>query len=239
MPRYPIRPTDAANSSEGGVGAVDRALTLLMAFREDERPVTLSELSNRTQLVHSTVLRLLASLCHFGLVQRTPDGAYEMGPSVVRLHKIYTSSYSLHTLVPEALRLLVQRTQESASFNVRQGKQRLVLYRVNSPQPLSDQSRAGDLLPLDRGTGGHVLKAFSGAAGKLYDRIRAEGMAATAVSDRSPDLAGISAPVFDANHGLVGALTLTMPAQRYDARHQAVLLEIARSLTQQLGGTAV
>jgi DNA-binding IclR family transcriptional regulator len=171
-------------------------------------------------------------------VQRTPDGGYVVGPSAVRLHKIYTSSFSLDALVPEALRELVERTHESASFHVQQGDHRLVLYRVNSPQPLSDQSRAGDLLPLDRGTGGHVLKAFSGAAGALYDRIRAEGMSAMAISDRSPDLAGISAPVFDAHDRLVGAVTLTMPAQRYDAAHQTALRETARWLTQRLGGSA-
>jgi hypothetical protein len=39
--------------------------------------------------------------------------------------------------------------------------------------------------------------AFSGARGALYDRVRAEGVAAL-VGDRSPELAGISAPVFRA-----------------------------------------
>lgn len=42
----------------------------------------------------------------------------------------------------------------SASFHVRQGNQRLCLFRVDSPQPIRDHIRAGDLLPLDRGVGG-------------------------------------------------------------------------------------
>ncbi|SAI42142.1 transcriptional regulator [Bordetella ansorpii] len=236
MPRYPVRPADAAFSAEGGVTAVDRALTVLTAFRDDDRTLSLAELSNRTQMVRSTTLRLLASLAHFGFVQKTVDGNYALGPSVARLHRVYSASFSLEALVPEALRQLVERTQESASFHVRQGDQRLVLYRVNSPQPLSDQSRVGDLFPLDRGTGGHVLLAFAGAVGDRYDRIRAEGISAMPVSDRTPDLAGISVPVFDARQEVVGAVTLTMPAQRYAVRHCETVRETARALTLKLGG---
>jgi DNA-binding IclR family transcriptional regulator len=33
-------------------------------------------------------------------------------------------------------------TAESASFHVRQGDQRLCLYRVDSPQPVRDSTRA-------------------------------------------------------------------------------------------------
>lgn len=238
MARYPVRPADAAFTAEGGVAAVDRALTLLAAFREDDKALSLSELSNRTGMVRSTTLRLLASLGHFGFVQKTPDGGYALGPAVARLHRVYSASFSLDALVPPALRRLVDRTHESASFHVQQGSQRLVLYRVNSPQSLSDQSRVGDLFPLDRGTGGHVLRAYAGAQGERYDRIRAEGLCAMPVSDRSPDLAGISAPVFDARQELVGAVTLTMPAQRYDAAHCDAVRETARTLTLQLGGPA-
>jgi len=238
MPRYPVRPVDAAFSAEGGVAAVDRALTLLTAFREDDKALSLGDLSSRTQMVRSTTLRLLASLAHFGFVQKTPDGSYALGPAVARLHQVYSASFSLDALVPDALRRLVAQTEESASFHVRQGEQRLVLYRVNSPQPLSDQSRVGDMFPLDRGTGGHVLLAFSGAQGERYDRIRAEGLCAMPVSDRTPDLAGISAPVFNARQEVIGAVTLTMPAQRYAARHCEPVRSTARALTRQLGGPA-
>lgn len=51
------------------------------------------------------------------------------------------------------------------AFHVRQGDQRLVLFRVDSPQGLRDHVRAGDLLPLDRGAGGLVLMAYGGAKG--------------------------------------------------------------------------
>ncbi|OWT63707.1 IclR family transcriptional regulator [Candidimonas nitroreducens] len=236
MPRYPVRPPDAAQIAQGGVTAVDRALTLLTAFRDADSGLTLSELAERAQLVPSTVLRLLASLAHFGFVQKRGDGTYALGSAAAQLYRVYVASFNLQDAVLPVLQALAARTLESASFHVRQGDHRLVLYRVNSPMPLIDQSRAGDLLPLDRGTGGHVLLAFEGEPGAPYDEVRKAGYSAAAISDRSPELAGISAPVFDAEKKLRGAVTLTMPAQRYGAQHIPVVREAADQLTRLLGG---
>lgn len=236
MPRYPTRPSNAEHSAEGGVTAVDRALTVLTSFQETDQHLSLSELSERIGLVPSTVLRLLASLIHFGFVQRRADGRYSLGPAVAKLNHVYALSFNLQEIVLPALQALVEKTKESASFHVQQGKHRLVLYRVSSPQPLSDQSRAGDLLPLDRGSGGHVLLAFSGKKGRDYDRIRKQGYVASPVSDRSSELAGISVPVFNARGELAGALTLTMPVHRYKPEHVPTMLEAARRLTRELGG---
>jgi DNA-binding IclR family transcriptional regulator len=238
MPRYPTRSNEAVTTSEGGVIAVDRALTVLTSFRESDRPLNLSELSERTQLVPSTVLRLLASLIHFGFVQRRADGRYSLGPAIARLNNIYARSFNLQEVVLPVLQNLVEETKESASFHVEQGNHRLVLYRVDSPQPLSDQSRVGDLLPMDRGSGGHVLLAFRGKPGRTYDRIRKQGYAASPISDRSPELAGISAPVFDSAVGLVGAVTLTMPVHRYKEEHVKTVRDAAERLTRELGGSA-
>lgn len=196
----------------------------------------MQQLVERTQLVKSTVLRMLVSLQHFGLMQKLEDGRYALGSWIARLNRIYSASFGLEHVVPPALRALVNATRESASFHVRQGDQRLVLFRVHSSQPLSDHSSAGDLFPLDRGTGGHVSMAFSGAKGKVFDRIRRDKVLAL-VGDRVPELAGISAPVFDASDHLVGAITLTMPRMRYRREHIAAVRAAAAELTKRLGGT--
>lgn len=235
MARYPTKAPLESSSESGGVAAVDRALIVLSAFSEGDRALTLHELAERTQLVKSTLLRLLASLQHFGFIQRMPSGVYSLGTAISRLHGVYTASFGLDTVVPPALRALVEKTRESASFHVRQGDTRVTLFRVNSPQPLSDQSRAGDSLPLNRGSGGHVLLAFSGARGALHERIRKDKIVAL-VGDRVPELAGISAPVFEAGGHLVGALTLTMPKERYTERHIPVVRAAAAALSRQLGG---
>jgi DNA-binding IclR family transcriptional regulator len=236
MPQKAVRPSLAdRNAAPGGAAAVDRALSVLSAFRAGDRSVSLADLALRTGLYKSTVLRLLASLEHARLLMRTEDGRYVLGPELSRLHAIYAAGFSLEAEVMPVLRALTARTRESAAFHVRQGDRRVCLYRIDSPQVVRDHIRPGDPLPLNRGAGGRVLQAFAGAKGAVYDRIRREGIAVLA-GDRVPELTGISAPVFGVDGRLVGALTLTFPTTRHDAAFVPMVRDAARTLTRRLGG---
>lgn len=248
MPRKAQTPSLAdANAAAGGTAAVDRALTLLGAFRAGDATLSLAELAERTQLHKSTALRLLASLEHSNLLQRLDDGRYALGGEVARLHGIYAASFSLDRVVMPVLRQLVGATGESAAYHVRQGQApnqtRLCLYRVDSPHPVRDHIRAGDVLPLHQGTGGRVLSAFGAgdesrkptpSDKRVWARIRADGFM-TAVGDRLAEVAGVSAPVFHMDGSIAAALTLTMPAHRFDERHVGKVLAAARQLSGRVG----
>jgi len=238
MPRKAAQPAQAdEDAAPGGAASVDRALSLLAAFRDGEAALSLAELAQRTRLYKSTALRLLASLEHARLLQRLADGRYALGPELARLHSIYAASFSLDAVVLPALRSLVDATRESAAFHVRQGDQRLCLYRVDSPQLLRDHIRAGDLLPLERGAGGRVLLAFGpggGGRGKLYEQIRRDGFFVSS-GDRVPGLTGISAPVWGAAGELAGALTLTLPDTRLKPSFTNAVCRAAQALSQRLG----
>lgn len=220
---------------------MDRALSLLAAFRGGDSALTLAELAARTELYKSTALRLLASLEHARLVQRLEDGHYALGGEVARLHAIYAVSFSLDRVVLPVLRQLVARTGESAAYHVRQGDARVCLYRVDSPHPVREHIVVGERLPLERGSGGRVLSAFDAELARrgtarerrLYAEIRARGYHA-AVGDRLAEVAGISAPVFHADDSLAASLTLTMPSHRYDERYAKAVLEAARQLSGQV-----
>lgn len=229
------------DAAEGGVAAVDRALSLMTVFGPGDTALSLGELAERTQLYKSTVLRLLASLEHAGWIQRLDDGRYTLGPEVARLHGLYAASFSLERIVMPVLRDLVAITGESAAYHVRQGDARLCLYRVDSPHPVRDHIRAGDLLPLDRGTGGRVLTAFDPVLGQvpgpdqaLYARIRADGFI-TAVGDRLAEVAGISAPVFHADGTIAAAVTQTAPVHRHRASHIDAVRHAAKKLSGRVG----
>ena len=230
-----------AHAAPGGAAAVDRALTLLSAFKAGDTSLGLIELAQRTQLYKSTVLRLLASLEHARLIQKLDDGRYALGAEVARLHGVYAASFSLDKVVLPVLRQLVAITGEGAAYHVRQGEVRLCLYRVDSPHPIRDHIKAGDVLPADRGTGARILIAFGAYPiraedqndRQLYAKIREQGYY-TAVGDRLAEVAGISAPVFKADGTLAGALTLTMPVFRYDLAYVRPVLESARKLGSML-----
>ena len=212
---------------------MDRALSLLSAFRAGDVSLSVTELAERTRLYKSTVLRLLASLAHGGLLRKTTEGQWALGPEVARLAALYRASFSLEDVVLPVMKALVAKTGESVAFHVRQGDQRLCLYRVDSPQLLRDHVRAGDVLPLDRGAGGRVLLAFSGAKGRAYDQVRKDGYILS-IGDRVPGLVGVSAPVWKGGTELVGALTLTVPEGRFKERFVEDLRAAASALCQQL-----
>lgn len=237
MPRKPAQASVAdEQAAPGGAAAVDRAVSVLAAWRDGDRALGVTELAERTRLYKSTVLRLLASLAHGGLVQRGADGRWSLGPELARLAGLYARAFSLEEVVLPEMRALVDETQESVAFHVRQGTQRLVLYRVDSPQLLRDHVRAGDLLPLDRGAGGRVLLAFGGARGALSAQVRRDGYVRVS-GDRVPGLVGISAPVWNAAGELVGALTLTAPESRAQPAFDDALRAAAARITARLGGS--
>ncbi|WP_285411496.1 IclR family transcriptional regulator [Variovorax sp. efr-133-TYG-130] len=231
------------NAAPGGAAAVDRALSLLSAFRPGDEALSLAQFAERTQLYKSTVLRLLASLEHARLIRRQDDGRYALGMEIARLHGLYAASLSVDRIVLPVLRALAATTGESAAYHVRQAQGgswvRLCQFRIDSSHVVRDHVRAGDLLPNDRGAGARVLIAFGpecdlplGAEErKLYEDIRARGYCAL-VGDRTAELAGISAPVFHADGSLAAAVTLTMPTHRYDERY----IEPVRAAAKELSG---
>lgn len=236
MPKSSQPPTVELDSDKTGVAAVDRALATLRAFQKGDDALTLAELAKRTQLYKSTLLRLLVSLERALLIRRHEDGRYSLGPEVARLHGIYADAFSEREVVMGVLKELVEQTGESAAYYVRQGDLRLCLYRVDSPHLLRDQTREGDLLPLDRGSGGRLVLAFTGGVGPVYAKIRKEQLVITK-GELLPELSGITAPVFRANGEFAGAMNLSIPTYRFTASHAKHVQDAAVRLTTLFGGS--
>ena len=220
------------------VAAVERALSVLDAFREGERFLSLAELSDRTGLYKSTILRLIQTLMGAGYLAQDQTGKYFIGPAVFRLSRFYQAAVTPPGLVIPVLQSLVEASSESAGFQVRAGEKRMCLYRVDSPQRLRDNISPGDLLPLDRGAGGRIIMAFGGRQDPRYESIRKRLVVCTA-GETAEGMAGVAAPVFG-SEGFIGALTISGPEFRFDkaavAKFEALLLKAARDLTERLGG---
>ncbi len=223
-----------------GVAAVNRALTIVSAFDGQLEPVTLAELSRRTGLFKSTLLRLLASLEGFGYVVRHPDGRYHLGPTPLRLGCTYQRSTKLGEIVMPIFRDLVAHGAESPSFHVRHDReQRLCVFRLDSHHSTVDTVVTGAVYPLARGAAGKVILAFDGERGAAFDEIRRTCLG-TSYGERNPECAGLACPVFDREDRLAGALSLSGPKVRFTRpnvkRMTVLLFDAAIRLTQALGG---
>jgi len=224
-------------ADDGGVAAVDRALSILDALTDDK--VTLAELSKRTDLYKSTVLRLLKSLERFGYVLRTADGAYRLGSKVLHLGALYQRHFRTSEIVPPVLERVAAELHEGASFYVCEDDKRVCLHRVETTRAVRDSIQVGDRLPLTVGAAGHVLRAFGGARGERFDEIR-QRMYAVSFGERDSETAAVAAPVLGPGNKLIGALSVSGPRYRIEAAGEArlvpVLFKHAKDLTRMFGG---
>lgn len=226
-------------SGSGGVAAVDRALSLLDAFTDQDQKLALAELAKRTGLYKSTVIRLAKSLEKARFLHRSEDGAYRLGSKLLSLGAMYQKHFGIAEIVPQVLRQIVEELQEGASFYVRDETQRLCLHRVEAPRAVRDTIHEGSRLPLTVGAAGHVILAFSGLSGARYDRIRKELYAAS-FGERDPETAAVACPVIGVEQEFVGALSVSGPRYRIEALGVAAILPTlfkhARNLSRTLGG---
>jgi DNA-binding IclR family transcriptional regulator len=189
------------------VAAVENAVSLLNAFSAKEPRLTLTQLAKRTGFSKSTAYRMTGSLLHLGLLVRGTDGVYRLGPALLRLGKIYELSFNLAEIVRPKLAQLVAETGQTAIFYIRENDKRVCLFRHNAPDAFVLNVHEGAHLPLERGSPGRVLLAFSGEPGEIYDEIRRIGYFVS-IGDREAAGAGVAAPVFGQGRHLVGALGL-------------------------------
>ena len=206
---------DASQKDLPGVAAVSRALTILRAFGNDDRRLSLAEISRRTGLYKSTVLRLAESLEAFDFLVRDDRGDFRLGIENLRLGALARLSVGGADEIIAALGELMDRTGESATYYVRRDKMRLALYRVDSPRSVRDHIKAGDLLPLEYGAAGHILSSSKHVengdetAGPRFKSI-------VSLGERDPDVAAVAGPVYFGNR-VVGALSVSGPISRFSA----------------------
>lgn len=245
MPRYSAHNTsDAAEKgtekgAEVGVIAVTRALHILEAFRIGERHLSLAEISRRTGLHNTTVLRLARTLAQSGYMVQREEGEWRLGPAAGWLGARYQAGFDINNVVEPTLRALSQATQESASFYVREGDERACIARVEGPQSVRHHVRIGMRLPLRLGAPGRVILAFSGEPGQVYEAIRRKGYHVS-MGEREVQVSSVAAPVFGLNWRLLGSMCISGPASRLDREqlenHARTVMDAANHLSYALAG---
>jgi DNA-binding IclR family transcriptional regulator len=228
-------------AEQNGVAAVDRALSLLGAFRADDYSLTLTELAQRTGMYKSTALRLIESLVRANYLKRIADGSYQLGAKPFELGAIYQRQLRTAEIVPPILRRVAQALSESASYYVLERDGRLCLHRVDADRMIRDSIREGDWRPLEGGATGTILMAFRGDPGEELDTVR-KALWAASFGGADPEMAAVAVPVFGPGQVLMGALSASGPRYRFEragARSMVpTLMAATRELTRLLGGDA-
>ena len=245
------------------IESVDKALSILECFSDRMPEFSLKQLSEKTGLYKSRILRLCGTLMAHGFLIRMEGSLYRLGPKLMMLGKIYERSNSLISIARPILRELASITGESAKLFVIQGTRRICLVREKGPNPLSYHVDEGESFELYAGAGGKVLLAYSPRefcdqvlGEKVLNRltpativersrleeefttIRERGYASSQ-GELFSEVAGMAAPVFNHENTLCGAVTIAGPIQRFTEDRQREMLDSllgsAHKLTVLLG----
>ncbi|GAB2737509.1 IclR family transcriptional regulator [Salinifilum aidingensis] len=180
-----------------GVGVLDRTVAILDAV--ERTPMGASELARHLGLSVPTTHRLVAAMVTHGLLRRDGSGRHHTGWRFV--------SSALAAAAGPVMEDLREETGESAQVWVQRGEQRLCLVSVESDAELRASLPVGSML---------ALSAGGSAARALTESAPEEPQWFESVSQRTPGLCSVSAPV--RLHGdVVAAVGVSAPVSRVQA----------------------
>jgi DNA-binding IclR family transcriptional regulator len=202
----------AASRAADRAGVVDRVVAILDAL--EPGPAALSSLVTATGLPRATAHRLAVALVRHGLVSRDDEGRFVLGLRLIALGQAAADARPLRMLARRALEELRDQTGESVQLYVVEpgngGQERRCILSLQSPHGLRWIVPEGALLPLDRGSAGHVLAGDAGA--------RAAGTWVASVEEREPGVASVSAPVWAPDGAVLAAVSVSGPVERLSRR---------------------
>jgi len=244
--------------SERHVEAVAKTLSILECFTDSEPELSLKQLTEKTGLNKSRILRLCGTLAGQGFLIRMPWSSYRLGPKLMMLGKVYERTNSLVSVARPILRELASITGESASLFVIEGARRLCLAREEGSSPIRYTIAEGEALELYAGAGGKALLAYApeefrrqALNDKVLERftsstivtrdlleeefeaIRKQGFAVSK-GERTPEAAAMAAPVFDHESKVCAVLTIAGPVQRFSTEHCREMLKSLQASARKL-----
>lgn len=218
---------------------VERAFRLLKAI-VFEQGLSIREAGRVTGTSASSAYRLLRALAEAGFTEREADsGRFRPGPELRRMVAHILGTTEVRRMAIEPMQQLAATWRETVTLVLRTSDDRRLNFdRVASPWPLQYVLPLGDTGPLHAGSSGRAILAFMRAeeiervlAGPLESytsttptdpisirdelvRTRERGFALSFGERLDREMVGISAPIFDAQGTVVGALLLSAPVGR-------------------------
>jgi IclR family transcriptional regulator, KDG regulon repressor len=217
-----------------------KGLIVLEALAQAGGPCGVSDLAAALGISKSNTHRLLNTLVATGFAS-TVDGRYAASLKMWELGTKVIDGFDVRELARPAMTRLVRETAESVRLTVLDPKSLEVIYidKIDSPQDVRTFTEIGGRAPAHCTSSGKVMLAYQDDAVvrriarklKAYTpstivdpvelmrhlkKVRASGYALNQ-REYSPQVAGVAAPIFNAEGRVVAALSIAAPADRLPA----------------------
>ena len=237
----------------GSVRSLERALDLMEALERLRAPAGVRALEEITRIPKATAQRLLDVLERRGYAQKH-QGRYSLGVGAVRLARGFLAADNLTTVALPVLQQLTALSGETCGLYIRQGLDRILIQRVESPHPLRQHTAIGERLPLHIGASGQVLCAGMPddalhrfldalppvrlASGKPVskkelrarcEQVRLRGYA-IGVDERWDGVSSVAAPIVRGGDDVIAAINIAGPSSRMPIEKlEQLSLEVCRA----------
>jgi len=253
------------NKSNYLIQTVCHALDLLDQFNGDRVELGVTELSRRMALHKNNIFRLLATLESRNFIEQNHStGNYRLGLKNLEMGHTCSRHLGLRRLARPVLEALTAALQETSAINIMRGTSIISLDAVETPLPVRVVTRLGVWLPLHCTAPGKVflagmpererkqqlpkdLQRFTPVTitdhRQLLEHLELVAARGYAMDDEELEtgVRCVSAPVYDGSMQVVGAISVTGPANRLgDERLQAEIIPVIRrsaeELSRRMGG---
>ncbi|MGZ4200543.1 MAG: IclR family transcriptional regulator domain-containing protein [Thermoleophilaceae bacterium] len=219
------------------VQSLARGLSVIRAFDEEHRELTLSEVARTAGLTRAAARRFLLTLVELGYM-RFDSGRFSLRPRVLELGFAYLSSLTLPEVAQPHLETLVANVNESSSISVLDDTEIVYVVRVPTRRIMSITLAVGTRLPAYATSMGRVLLASlesddlderlsritidrltprtvkdAAELRSMLEAVRRQGYAMTD-QELEEGLRSVAVPIRDASGGVVAALNTSVHASR-------------------------
>lgn len=241
----------ALEAKGGTKGTVSRAIGLVRVLAESDGPVTVSETAKRLGLPASTAHRLLRLLVDENIATHLPESRqYDAGAELVRIARRLAARTDVGLVALPFMEEVVEACGESCLLGLYRPNEHDMMFvaQVESPHTLRFHIPLNVPLPLIWGCSGRAILAYlpeaevdqvfaiaepapvKGTAppdpdefkAKVLPAIRHRGYDFTK-GEKIPDSIGIASPVFSAERGVIGSLSVSIPKTRFKTNSQGEL----------------
>jgi DNA-binding IclR family transcriptional regulator len=241
------------------VSVLEKASELIDCLGQAGEPVSLAFVRSALDMPKSSTHRLLGELAGLGIVRRTEDGRYSLGPRLLYWGEAAAETFDLRSLAEPTMRQLRDRIGESVHLYVRAHDTRTCIAAVEARHELRPFIQLGRQLPLRVGAAGKLLLAFAdddvlrtelrraradaerfpnAPGARLSDeleRIRRDHWA-TSIGEREGGVAAAAAPIVDTRGRIVAALCISGPTTRMSAARMTEMRAPLEQSAEEISG---
>ncbi|MBN2538436.1 MAG: IclR family transcriptional regulator [Deltaproteobacteria bacterium] len=146
------------------INSIEKALMILMVFREGRPSWGVRELSAHLGFSPSTIQRILQTLKSYGFIRQHPNTRqYSLGNIYLSFFRVLQDNYPITRIAMPLMKRLLSRTGETVHFNIIDADciSRICISSLESTQELKAGMPVGNRAPLYAGATSKCLLAFS------------------------------------------------------------------------------